>query len=101
LIDVAGSTVAAERNITLFLRRVLVQTWVSADTLSFILAGIRDAGSPESEIDQPISAAFRLTFSELAPRVGYPLASEYLRSLVEGATELDRRAVTAAVLLRN
>ncbi|TLM83646.1 tetratricopeptide repeat protein [Pseudarthrobacter sp. NamE2] len=87
----------AYSNLVLFLQRLLEQSWLTANQLPFVLAGVR-AAATKADIADPFEEALASHYQGLTETAGPELASQYVRGLVQ-QTEANDRWVTHRIIL--
>ncbi|MFH8808677.1 tetratricopeptide repeat protein [Streptomyces hygroscopicus] len=76
----------------------LTQPWVSASSLPFLLAGLRDGAAEVQSGDGPLMAALARYYGALVQQVGHPGAGTALMNLFSHTAEADKSAAARIVL---
>ncbi|WP_333769305.1 PIN domain-containing protein [Streptomyces sp. IBSBF 2435] len=78
--------------------QALTQPWVSASSLPFLLAGLRNGAAEVQSGDGPLMAAVARYYGALVQQIGHPGAGTALMSLFSHAAEADKSAAARIVL---
>ncbi|MET7543918.1 tetratricopeptide repeat protein [Streptomyces sp. NPDC005507] len=78
--------------------QALTQPWVSASSLPFLLAGLRNGAAETQSGDGPLMAALARYYGELVQQMGHPRAGTELMNLFSHAVAADQSAAARIVL---
>ncbi|MFD8253771.1 PIN domain-containing protein [Streptomyces werraensis] len=78
--------------------QALTQPWVSASSLPFLLAGLRNGAAEVQSGDGPLMAALARYYGELVGQMGHPEAGTELMNLFSHAVAADKSAAARIVI---
>ncbi|MFP8942895.1 PIN domain-containing protein [Streptomyces fenghuangensis] len=78
--------------------QALTQPWVSASSLPFLLAGLRNGAAEVQSGDGPLMAALARYYGELVRQIGHPEAGTELMNLFSHAAAADKSAAARIVI---
>jgi hypothetical protein len=96
---IVGDAESAGRNLEVFLRRIIQQSWLQTSTLPFVLQGFRVALKDAPDIVNPMQTVFGEVYGALVERVGHVTAASYLMGLFSLAGPEDKAVASRVVLL--
>ncbi len=93
-----GDTMGAADNLRILLNRQFAQPWLRADTLPFVMEGIRAALADHPGTADPLRPVLAHTYAQLAMEYGPPQAAEFILFLVKNLADDDRLAAANIIL---
>ncbi|MFE6906299.1 tetratricopeptide repeat protein [Streptomyces erythrochromogenes] len=78
--------------------QVLIQPWISASSLPFLLKGLRNGAAEVQSGDGPLIAALTRYYAELVRQMGHPEAGTELMKLFSHAVAVDKSAAARIVI---
>lgn len=102
LIQIVTTDDAARGNLATLVLRLLIQPWINASTVPFVLDGVR-AGIAAShrDIGDPLEPALFRYFRELAETTNHAHAARYIGGLVSLGAQQDRATAARIILLNH
>ncbi|WP_432198561.1 tetratricopeptide repeat protein [Streptomyces sp. bgisy027] len=85
-------------NLQKFSVQALTQPWVSASSLPFLMAGLRNGAMEVQSGDGPVMAGLAYYYGALVQQLGHPGAGTALMNLFSHAAEPDKSAAARVVL---
>ncbi|MEU0452138.1 hypothetical protein ABZ322_03690 [Streptomyces sp. NPDC006129] len=99
LVRVAGDAETASRNLAVFLRKIIVQSWLQTSTMPYVLKGLRGALEEAPGASNPIQTVFGEVYGVLVERLGHVTAASYLMGLFAIADSEDKAIASRVVLM--
>jgi sulfur relay (sulfurtransferase) DsrF/TusC family protein len=99
LMDRSKTDEFKQRNVTNLLRTLLRSPGMSAQTLPFVLRGVRAAVDELQVLIDPFPDAVSVVYRDLANEMGHSTAANYFAGLMSTASPDDRSAVNRVIFL--